>query len=310
MLMDIELFKTITKMSQTNLTCSLLKVLTKKYGEKNITLYDNNIFAKGTVPITLIAHLDTVFLHPPVDFYYDQEQKVLWSPDGLGADDRAGVYAILEIISKTKNNKPSVLFCRDEETGCLGATSFVEKFKSPLTETKYLIELDRRGKNDCVFYDTDNPEFIKYIESFGFKEASGTYSDVLEIGSAWKVPGTNLSVGYYDEHSHAEHLKVEELEDTIRKVVKMINEKNIPNFEYIPKISLNKCSFCGGSMTVFEDYVIRTENKKNPYKHVCPSCLGTREDIQWCPICQTPFIGSHEVCPKCYEEEMKKINVV
>ena len=33
-----------------------------------------------------------------------------------------------------------------------------------------MIELDRRGKNDCVFYDCYCPDFIEYVEQFGFEE--------------------------------------------------------------------------------------------------------------------------------------------
>ena len=69
---------------------------------KRYTITDQYIIAEGDIPVCLIAHMDTVFKTPPVDFFYDQEQQVLWSPDGLGTDDRAGIYAIAEIVIKHK----------------------------------------------------------------------------------------------------------------------------------------------------------------------------------------------------------------
>lgn len=302
--MDKELFCGIAKMSQVELFKCMAKFLIGKYNKSNVEIHEGNIYAIGTIPITLIAHLDTIFPTPPKNIYYDEEKSVMWSPEGLGADDRAGVYAIIKIIQS--GLRPSVLLCADEEAGCLGATEFVSKYHFPLTKTNYLIEIDRRGSNDCVFYDTENPEFVSYIESFGFKTAAGTYSDVLEIGTAWKIPGVNLSSGYYNEHSMTEILNTKELDYTIERVKKMLTAEKIPTFDYIPKMSLNRCALCGEKMTMYEDYLVRTFNKKSPYLHVCPTCLGTNEKINWCTLCHSPYVGEEECCPKCMEEINKK----
>ena len=305
--MDRKVFETIAKMSQRQLTLSLAKVLYDNYGKENVINVNGNLFAKGTCPIILVAHLDTVFKTLPTEIYFDSEQQTMWSPQGLGADDRAGVYAILRIIGSTKPKyRPSVMFCQDEEVGCQGAIEFVTAYPKCPVDAKYIIEIDRRGSNDCVFYDTDNPKFIEYIESFGFELAQGTYSDILEICTTWKIPGTNLSSGYYNEHFSSEFLKANELDATIGKIRKMVAEKNIPDFEYIPKMSRNFCHFCHSPLTMYEDYMIRTEHKAHPYIHVCPSCLGNEEDVKWCSVCQTPYIGKNDkFCPKCAEELSK-----
>ena len=55
------------------------------------------IAAKGQIPIVLITHLDVVYqelTRKNMLIYHDSEQGVWWSPNGLGADDRAGVLRI------------------------------------------------------------------------------------------------------------------------------------------------------------------------------------------------------------------------
>ena len=65
---------------------------------------DGFILAQGELPIALAAHLDTVTelldKKPPEEIFYDSEAQVMWSPDGLGADDRAGVFAIICLIDR------------------------------------------------------------------------------------------------------------------------------------------------------------------------------------------------------------------
>ena len=113
-------------------------------------------------------------------------------------------------------------------------TPAIEKLKSSSCGCKAIFQLDRRGSDDCVFYDCDNPDFTKYVESFGFKKAYGSFSDISVIAPAWGVAAANLSVGYYLEHSNAEYLKGRELEKTIERVKKILdNAENMLSYTYI-----------------------------------------------------------------------------
>ena len=142
---------------------SLLKLYLKQWGYTNIISTKEYIVAEGSIPICLVAHLDTVNENPPEEIFYDQEQRVMWSPDLLGADDRAGVYAIICILSD--GYRPHIIFTTDEEKGCAGASTLVtQEPNCPLEKIKAIFQLDRRGSKDCVFYDCDNPDFVKYIE--------------------------------------------------------------------------------------------------------------------------------------------------
>ena len=159
----------------------------------------------------------------------------MWSPQGLGADDRAGVYAIIKILED--GFKPAIIFTTDEELGGLGAEDLILDFpECPFKETKMILELDRAKEKDCVFYSCKNTKFEKYIQSYGFKYAEGTFSDISFIAPSWGIAAVNLSVGYLNEHSPLEMLHVDWLNQTIEKVKLILNESNkMLFFKYYPR---------------------------------------------------------------------------
>lgn len=185
------------------------------------------VYAEGDIPVLLVAHLDTVHKEIPKEIYYDKKNDVLWSPQGIGGDDRCGVWAILEIIKK---HKPYVLFTEDEESGCIGARKAAKILKAP--NVRMIIEIDRRGSEDCVFYDCGNKEFQEYIEKFGFKTAFGTFSDICELSSEWDIASVNLSSGYYNEHTLQEMVKIKEIIATRDKVIKILEDEDETHYDY------------------------------------------------------------------------------
>ena len=325
---DYKHFENFVKMSQP----SLKKVMSYWLKEKYQTVVETKdyIYAVGDIPIALAAHMDTVFTHPVQDLYYDTKKNVLWSPDGLGADDRAGIFAIWHVIAS--GMRPHIILSTDEERGCLGARELA-KIPCPFDNLCYIIQLDRRGSNDCVFYDCDNREFTAYVENFGFVEAFGTFTDITEYCPAWGVAGVNLSIGYYNEHSVSETLHVNILYDTIRKVKNMLRETEIPKFEYIPCaydygyaynyggwgtgiVDLNKkssvklscgmepCSKCGQPEYSEEMFPVRMLDGST--KFYCPDCL-TNENVEWCGRCyeanerdpMESYKGKKYLCKAC-----------
>ena len=215
----------------------LIDILPKKLieaGYTDIVAGDGYIYAKGNVPVLLTAHMDTVHKTPVQDFYEyvnEKGQHVLASPQGIGGDDRCGIYMILDII---KEHKCSVLFCEDEETGGIGSRKFCKtEFIHDLEDMKYLIELDRMNGNDAVFYDCDNSEFTEFIEeNTGYKEAYGSFSDISNLAPMCKVAAVNLSCGYYHAHTLEEEVIVEEMLHTIEAVKKLLTVE-CEQFEYI-----------------------------------------------------------------------------
>ena len=219
----------------------------RRHGYKEIRRGKGYIIAEGNIPACLIAHLDTVFRHQPSaeQFLFDPKRKVLWSPYGSGFDDRAGVYAIMEIIEA--GYRPHIVFTEGEEYGGIGANQLVEDFpKCPFNKCKALIELDRANSDDMVFYDCDNEKFEEFIGKFGFVADIGSFTDISIIAPEWEIAAVNLSVGYLDEHTVSERLHTTWCDATIDKVKNIlieINKKSVKPYKYI-KLDYNSYYKC------------------------------------------------------------------
>lgn len=310
---DMKMFEAIFKTNQESLIRLLSKILRRKY--ENVIQTKDYLLAEGNIPIALVAHLDTVFKNPPNEIYYDKEKNVMWSPDGLGADDRAGVFAILKIIQT--GYRPTIIFTTDEEIGGVGAEKLTYDYPEAPWKINYIIELDRCGVDDCVFYDCDNKKFISYVESFGFKEQFGSFSDISEICPAWGVAGVNLSIGYQNEHSVIETLNITNWKATIHKVCTMLRELDIPEYEYIfgggfsyswlkNIYSFGSCDGCGDSISEYNSIPVMRGDVLN---HFCPEC--SVKHVGWCEKCGSPFyvaVGDPEkikYCKDCRKDSKK-----
>lgn len=199
-----------------------------KCGYRKVKATPNYVYATGSLPVMLVAHGDTVHRTPPEDIFYDERQGVLWSPQGLGADDRAGVLGILEMLRR--GYRPHVLVTLGEESGGKGVKEFVREV--PDSGVRYVVELDRRNSGEAVFYDCPNEEFKKYVMSFGFQEATGIYTDITVLCPAWNIAGVNLSCGYYDAHQKTEYLRLPDLADTLDRLANMLDSVPQRRFKY------------------------------------------------------------------------------
>lgn len=206
---------------------------------------DGFLYAKGTVPVLLVAHMDTV--HKVQCKKISNKKGKMSSPQGIGGDDRCGVFIIMNLI---KELNCSVLLCEDEEVGTVGARKFTkatykrqdengneveEKYIENLG-VNYMIEFDRRGNHDAVFYSCDNKDFIDLVEDMtAFKYAIGSFSDISVLMPAAKLSGVNLSCGYYNAHTVTEYVVYDEMMDTIEAAKTLINEPCEAPFEYVAK---------------------------------------------------------------------------
>lgn len=306
-----KVFLNLCRLKQNGILGLMRATLTEKYGAKNVIATPRYIMAKGSIPVALVAHADTVFTLPPEEFFFDEEKNVIWSPDGLGADDRAGIYAILHIMKL--GYRPHIIITTDEESGCIGASKLVGAYHTFPWDLKFMIQLDRRGKNDCVFYDCDNPDFEKFIEGFGFVTAWGSLSDISVLAPVWGIAATNLSVGYKEEHSTKEHLYVSALLDTIEKTSHILDyvQKHpiLEPFKYIPATpSYGFLSHRYNNLWDTEDWwehptagecrcylctaidymtnMIPVHTDENNMYYICNECFAAHYDsLEWCSEC-------------------------
>lgn len=239
---DIRYFKKLLSMEQHELHKEVLSVLTRE-GYKTYNIPGSYVYAPGDIPVLLCAHLDTVHpIKPTMDtIFLDQEKGVIWGPNGIGGDDRCGVYNILDILKK--GYKPHVIFSWDEEIGGVGASKFADYVDAifgkdildTIGEINFAIQLDRKGFGEAVYYELNSPEFEEYISSFGFKTEIGSYTDICEYCPTFGFAGVNVSAGYLNEHTDREMIFLGEMFKTKTKIIQILeNQMQEPTkFEYV-----------------------------------------------------------------------------
>ena len=103
-------FEELCKMTQVELKEYLTEYMEAKYGD--VTVGDGYVYAKGTFPVMLVAHMDTV--HKQLPTAIDNINGRISSPQGIGGDDRCGVFIIMNIVT-----------CNNSNIGLFSFTSFV-----------------------------------------------------------------------------------------------------------------------------------------------------------------------------------------
>lgn len=266
-----------------------LYVELRNAGYDSDNLYNDTkfLYAEGDAPYMLVAHLDTVHKNIADIICYSKDGNFIMSPYGIGGDDRCGVFIILALLKRLQF-KPYIVFTMEEETGGRGATAFVNFMKyMDAPELKYIVEYDRKGRKDCVFYQCDNKDFVAFVEKFGFKEASGTFSDISIIAPALGAAAVNLSSGYYYPHTNHEVVCVQDMHNIIDASVQMFNTE-CDGFKYIKK-TYNYNSYNNYSKRTIEvtmlppgvvqiyDYNMKTNEKYRPNEsdEVCIDMEGT-----------------------------------
>lgn len=274
-------FIKICRLQQKHLIKFLNNKLKFSYGNKNVVKTSDYIFAYGDIPVCVVAHLDTVHASPPKRFYSDVERPFLiTSPEGIGGDDRCGVYIILELINR--GLRPHVLFTTDEEVGGIGAEMFTKTFDENYIKDNinFFLEFDRKGFKDVVRYEDDNDELIREIEKFGFKEDYGSFSDISILSPYYKISSVNLSSGYYNAHTKNEYVNINEMRKIIDIGYKILTS-NIINKKYEYFESISKYSF-------YNKYIF---DKNFEYRDVCDCCGELKDRVK--------YVGGYFYCDEC-----------
>lgn len=310
---EYEFVKTLFQVTQDELKDWLYIHLKELYSKERVVHSLEYVYAVGDIPVCLVAHMDTVHRFAPTDIYYDREQSIMWSPQGLGADDRAGVFSILYLL--WKGYRPHVLFTTDEEIGGVGAQAAATNLNPDLN---FVIQLDRRGSDDSVFYDLDNPEFEDFINDFGFITATGSFSDISYLCPEWKVAGVNFSIGYEHEHTNQEILNVNNMFRTIERVRKILDSdlsdkkfeyKEIPHSSsYMRYVNNNWGNFLGSGGGSRKDVAYETRKTG-----ICYECFNTvdeellieTEEGSYCGDCYARHYTTCISCHKSFRDSSK-----
>lgn len=214
-------FKFVLTQSQDDLFKGIVKYflyVDKVVDNKYIILKKDN-----KIKPMLCVHLDTINTHSKcgdklhnndiVDFTDGFMLKPTTTYSCLGADDRAGVYMVLEHYVQLLDNFHIGVFC-DEEVGGYGSNELTE-----LTDVSCFIGLDREGSMEVATYGYNNRELIDLFVSKGFKEVRGSFTDASVLAGIHNKPCVNLSVGYYGQHSDGEYVLFKDMEDTLKVIL-------------------------------------------------------------------------------------------
>jgi tripeptide aminopeptidase len=168
----------------------------------------------------------TVLLSAHMDIYQElkthreiiQDGTILRSTEGiLGADDRAGITVVLELIHRIHrtnfNGTLKVAFTVEEEIGLIGSQELERWF---LADVDAAIVVDRRGTRDIVTSCSGiipfcSEEYGLLFEQAGkivgmddWKVTEGGSSDTRVLSEKFGIPSVNLSAGYRHEHTERE----------------------------------------------------------------------------------------------------------
>lgn len=227
----------------------------------------------NNTPVVLVAHMDTINTHRGVEPTMEDMEVVgdiIQLKEGanpkvacLGADDRNGVYALLDLIGVVppqrgatpptdplgaptsplgKRGKfPTLVFPFDEEIGCIGSTELARNMKNDKglkwlvkgyglqQPNKAMIQIDRgvhgsvEYQDEIVFYTERNAEFIDFITNY-WVMAEGSYTDVVELVEPVDIAIANVAAGYMNEHTRQEICVLEGLDVTIDSLHMICNK--------------------------------------------------------------------------------------
>lgn len=137
--------------------------------------------------------------------------------EGLGADDKNGVYVCLRMLAELPAVKCA--FFVGEEVGCVGSEAADMEF---FEDCRFVIQCDRRGGRDfitmagCTELCDENFIVDCGMENYGYKPTHGAMTDVMTLkDNGLGVSCVNLSCGYYNPHSDAEVTNIEELDNCV-----------------------------------------------------------------------------------------------
>ena len=260
---------------------------------------DDYLWYEGDIPVGLVAHTDTV-RRGGVSLVVSPYGIVRNAEGILGADDRAGVFGLIQLWQMSMlGKKPHLFFCDKEECGAVGANSLTRAVPQ-MPGIRLLIELDRRGSREYVHYHDALPQAIaEYVTDYGYVQSYGSFSDIDVLGEDWGIPAVNLSIGYYNQHQSGEYLVVPEMMWTIHQVFKMLQappkELHLPTRKYKSVTTLygKDSTYDQWGMGSYSDSPWEYQDRLSPMDLRCEwycdqvfeAAFGSLPDEARCPIC-------------------------
>lgn len=195
----------------------------------------NTIYRLGNFEIPILsAHLDQVKTNgKAVKFYMNDEEKIVafndkWEQTSLGADDKNGVWLILQMLKECPEGI-NFIISEGEETGCNGI-KMLEDMKildAQISVNQFCIVLDRRGNKDMLksgsgatFCETLAQDLCNFLQQ-DFEVTTGTLSDTCTLCKYCE--SVNMSVAYDNPHTAKEVTDFRRLKEIKEHLTMIIN---------------------------------------------------------------------------------------
>jgi putative aminopeptidase FrvX len=221
---------------ETNVRSYLKPILEHKMDEVKIDTYGNLLATKKVgngngATVLLSAHMDTVKGVLADRELIEKNGRISSNKGALGADDRAGIAIILEVLKNINklgfDGTLKIAFSREEEIGCVGSSKIDPYFYQ---DADLAIVVDRRGSRDIVvgcgmaFCSNEVGHFMEDVSKMAdmdWKATEGGISDAMTFAENG-VNSINLSAGYYNEHTEREYVVIAEMKDTVRLILQTV----------------------------------------------------------------------------------------
>lgn len=140
--------------------------------------------------------------------------------NGIGADDKNGIWVCLKCLEKFDNLK--CVFFVGEEQGCIGSHQADMKF---FDDCRFVLQCDRKGNSDFISSIYGNSlcssQFIidASLGEHGYKEERGMQTDVQTLRQrGLEISCANISCGYYYPHTPHEMTNIADLKKCLTLV--------------------------------------------------------------------------------------------
>jgi putative aminopeptidase FrvX len=203
-----------------------------------VDAYGNVLITKGNAEKypCVAAHLDEV--HQPSVRNLQEKDGNIYAldensePVGIGADDKNGVWIVLQLLRQIETMK-AVLFVREEKATFEGYRHGSDDCDLAFfTDVKFVLQCDRTGAGDLVTYCTKKeirlcdddfvPEWI--LQKYGYAPVEGGVTDVVHLKQrGLQIPCCNISCGFYNAHKPEEYTNVAELQNSLEFVKTLVS---------------------------------------------------------------------------------------
>jgi hypothetical protein len=184
---------------------------------------------KNTHKTLFVAHLDTVHRVDGINLFDRKNSKISAIDAPLGADDGAGIAILMGLLCAEVPGY--YVFTQGEEVGGIGAKYLREHYADLLLQFDRAIAFDRRNTTSIITHQgyrrCASDEFAEALsEQLNAKglmmmpDNTGIYTDTAEWIDI--IPEcTNVSCGYFLEHTHQEWLDLNHFVDLVDAVIEI-----------------------------------------------------------------------------------------